>query len=117
MNIKANALYSDLQSMAMQARNVGNMGDVAGNLTGDINAVKNTSQVDFSGMLKNAIDGVNAIGKNAGALKTAVDMGDRNVSMAEAMIASQKAGVAFEATVQVRNKLLEAYKEIMSMPV
>jgi flagellar hook-basal body complex protein FliE len=33
------------------------------------------------------------------------------------MIASQKAGIAFEATVQVRNKLVEAYKSIMSMPV
>jgi flagellar hook-basal body complex protein FliE len=44
-------------------------------------------------------------------------MGDRSVSLAEAMIASQKSSVAFEATVQVRNKLVESYKEIMNMPV
>ena len=42
---------------------------------------------------------------------------DRSVSLAEAMIASQKSSVAFEATVQVRNKLVESYKEIMNMPV
>jgi len=39
------------------------------------------------------------------------------VTLAEAVIAGNKAGIAFEATVQVRNKLVEAYKQIMSMPV
>jgi flagellar hook-basal body complex protein FliE len=33
------------------------------------------------------------------------------------MIAKEKASIAFEATVQVRNKVLEAYKEIINMPV
>lgn len=115
MNIKANSLYSDMQAMASQARR---MNDVVPN--GDdsiVGGVKSTSQSDFSGLLKNAIDTVNGVQKESGRLKTAVEMGDRNVSMAEAMIASQKAGVAFEATVQVRNKLIEAYKEVMSMPV
>jgi flagellar hook-basal body complex protein FliE len=117
MNIKANALFSDMQAMAMQARGM-QARDVADINPGAITpSVKNTSQVDFTGMLKSAIDNVNGIQKEAGALKTAVEMGDRNVSLAEAMIATQKAGIAFEATVQVRNKVLEAYKEVMSMPV
>ncbi len=115
MNIKANALYSDLQAMASQARR---MNDIAPNVDNTVvGGVNNSSQADFAGMLKSAIDNVNSVQKHSGELKTAVEMGDRNVSMAEAMIASQKASVAFEATVQVRNKLLEAYKEIMSMPV
>ena len=117
MNIKANNLFNDMQAMAMQARGL-QTNDVAdmnpGNIVPD---VKNTSKADFSGMLKDAIDTVNGVQKNAGKLKTAVEMGDRNVSMAEAMIASQKASIAFEATVQVRNKVLEAYKEVMSMPI
>jgi flagellar hook-basal body complex protein FliE len=33
------------------------------------------------------------------------------------MVAKEKSGIAFEATIQVRNKVLEAYKQIMSMPV
>ena len=111
MNIKANALYSELQSMALQA------GSRAAADVAQQNVVSNTSQADFSGMLKSAIDNVNTVAKASGAAKRAVDMGDRSVSMAEAMIASQKASVAFEATVQVRNKMLEAYKDIMSMPV
>jgi flagellar hook-basal body complex protein FliE len=120
MNIKANNLFADMQAMAMQARNVGNAADMpAMPNTGAISPAGevNSSQTNFSSLLKSAIDNVNSVQKEAGVLKTAVEMGDRNVSMAEAMIASQKAGIAFEATVQVRNKLLESYKEIMSMPV
>ena len=45
-------------------------------------------------------------------------MGDTTVTLSDTVIAREKASVAFEATVQVRNKkLVEAYKEIMSMPV
>ena len=44
-------------------------------------------------------------------------MGDQNVSLSDVMIASNKSGLAFDATVQVRNKMVEAYKEVMSMPV
>jgi flagellar hook-basal body complex protein FliE len=44
-------------------------------------------------------------------------MGDNSLSLAEVMLTKEKAGIAFEATVQVRNKVLEAYKQIMNMPV
>ena len=117
MNIKGNSLYGDLQAMAMQARGLAANDVAAPDSSAITSTVKSTSQTDFSDLLKSAIDNVNGVQKEAGRLKTAVEMGDRNVSMAEAMIASQKASVAFEATVQVRNKVLEAYKEVMSMPV
>jgi len=50
-------------------------------------------------------------------MQNAIEMGDRSVSISDAMIASQKSSVAFAATVEVRNKFVEAYKEIMNMPV
>jgi flagellar hook-basal body complex protein FliE len=50
-------------------------------------------------------------------LRTRLDMGDRSVNLSDVMIASQKASIAFEATVQVRNKVVDAYKTIMNMPV
>jgi flagellar hook-basal body complex protein FliE len=50
-------------------------------------------------------------------LKTSFEMGDPNVNLVDVMIASQKATVAFEATVQVRNKLVRAYEEVMRMSV
>ena len=109
MNINTGSLYNELQSMAAQTK-LATPGL-------DQPSVGNVQGSDFGSMLKQAIDGVNNIQQQAGAAKTAVEMGDRSVSLADAMIASQKAGVAFQATVEVRNKFVEAYKEIMSMPV
>ena len=44
-------------------------------------------------------------------------MGDDSVSLSDVMIAMQKASINFQATVQVRNKLVSAYHEIMNMQV
>ncbi|MCM2678963.1 flagellar hook-basal body complex protein FliE [Echinimonas agarilytica] len=77
----------------------------------------NSNAVDFGNLLKNAIDNVNGLQGDAKEKATAFEMGDRSVSLGDVMVASQKSSVAFDATVQVRNKLMEAYKEIMSMPV
>ena len=80
-------------------------------------ATTQAQQVDFSQMMKSAVDQVNEIQQTSGKLKTAFEMGDPNVTLADAMIASQKASVAFEATVQVRNKLVSAYEEVMRMSI
>jgi flagellar hook-basal body complex protein FliE len=85
--------------------------------TSPVNASQTAERVDFSNMMKAAVDKVNETQKASGELKTAFEMGDPNVSLADAMIASQKASVAFQATLQVRNKLVKAYEEVMSMSV
>lgn len=72
---------------------------------------------DFSSMLMKSINSVNEVQKESSRLSDAFVMGDPGVSLAEVMIAKQKSGIAFEATLQVRNKLLSAYKEIMAMQV
>ena len=72
---------------------------------------------EFSNILKNAIDSVNDVQSASGKLQEAFEKGDANVSLAEVMVASQKASLSFQAMTQVRNKLLEAYKEVMNMPV
>ncbi|WDE03983.1 flagellar hook-basal body complex protein FliE [Thalassomonas viridans] len=107
MDITNNSLYAQMQGMSLEA---------AGNNITSLPKV-NQSSSDFGNMLQDAVKSVNELQKDAGAKKTAFELGDRSVTLAETMIASQKAGIAFEATVQVRNKFVEAYKEIMSMPV
>jgi len=72
---------------------------------------------DFAAMLKQSIDSVNQSQKTAGALASDFEMGKSDVSLAEVMIASQKASVSFQAMLQVRNKLVDAYKDVMSMPM
>jgi len=109
MNINANSMFNDMQSMISKTQ----MDSVA---TQSVQS-NQVNGSDFSAMLKSAVDNVNNIQHHAKDLQTAVEMGDRSVSISDAMIASQKASVAFTATVEVRNKFVEAYKEIMNMPV
>jgi flagellar hook-basal body complex protein FliE len=80
-------------------------------------AAGSAERVDFSNLMKTAVDKVNETQKQSGAMKTAFEMGDPNVSLADTMIASQKASVAFQATLQVRNKLVKAYEDVMRMSV
>jgi len=110
MKIQNSALFQEMQSMALEAgrsQSVNNLPTQA----------QPTSSAQFGDLLSNALDNVNGLQQDAKQKVTALEMGDRSVSLAEVMIASQKSSVAFEATVQVRNKLVEAYKDIMSMPV
>lgn len=70
----------------------------------------------FAGALKSALDGVNASQNKADALSAAYERGEVT-DVAKVMLARQEAGVAFEATLQVRNRLLSAYQDIMRMGV
>ena len=66
----------------------------------------------FAGALRGALDSVNQTQTTAAALSAAYERGD-GVDIAKVMLARQEAGIAFEATLQVRNKLLSAYQDIM----
>jgi flagellar hook-basal body complex protein FliE len=71
---------------------------------------------NFTESLKGALDNVNASQQKASAISEAYEKGEV-VDVAKVMLARQEAGVAFEATLQVRNKLLTAYQDIMRMGV
>ena len=72
---------------------------------------------DFQTMFSNAIDNVNEQQMHSSSLAKRFEKGDPQVDLPEVMIAAQKASVSFEAMKEVRNKLVEAYKDIMNMPV
>ena len=71
----------------------------------------------FGNLLEKAIGKVNAAQKESSVLARQIETGDGGASLVKAMIASQKANISFQATLQVRNKIASAYKEIMSMPL
>jgi flagellar hook-basal body complex protein FliE len=70
----------------------------------------------FAGALKSALDGVSASQGKAEAITNAYQNGEVT-DVAKVMLARQEAGLAFEATLQVRNRLLSAYQDIMRMGV
>ncbi len=71
----------------------------------------------FSDLFSQAIDKVNSVQQASSATANAYMRGDPNVDVTDVMIASQKSTVAFQAMTQVRNKVVEAYKDIMNMPI
>lgn len=72
---------------------------------------------DFAVLLRTAIEQVNGLQQEAGRLAEAFELGAPGVGLADVMVASQKARIAFEAVTQVRNRLVSAYQEIMNMPI
>lgn len=82
-----------------------------------VNQSASTETANFSQVLKTALQEVNDTQQSANTLKEAFAAGDPSINLVDVMLQSQKAGIEFEATVQVRNKLINAYKEIMNMPV
>ena len=70
----------------------------------------------FDSAITDALGAVNGAQAKAGEVSSAFERGD-TVDIASVMLARQKASIAFEATLQVRNKLLSAYHDVMSMPV
>ena len=70
----------------------------------------------FGATLEAALKTVNQSQSAASKASEAYERGE-TVDVAQVMLARQKASLAFEATLQARNKLLSAYKDIMSMPV
>ncbi len=72
---------------------------------------------DVLSMAKNAIDNVSQTQAESERLKNSYVTGDSDVSMSQVIVASQKSKLAFEGLISVRNKILEAYKEIMNMSV
>ncbi|SEH16395.1 flagellar hook-basal body complex protein FliE [Sphingopyxis sp. YR583] len=71
---------------------------------------------DFGAAINNALQQVNAQQSKASQISEAYERGDTH-DIVSVMIERQKASLGFETTLQVRNKLLSAYRDIMNMPV
>lgn len=70
----------------------------------------------FGGIMTDAVKHIAAIDAEAGKATNAFERGDTH-DVAGMMLARQKSSLAFQATLQVRNRLLSAYRDIMNMPV
>ena len=100
--LNVNQLLTQMRTMSVEASGKSTPADTSG---------------DFAAMLKQSIDAVNQSQNTAGNLSRDFEVGKSDVTLAEVMIASQKANVSFQAMLQVRNKLVDAYQSVMSMPM
>lgn len=72
---------------------------------------------DFSAAIGKALHNVSAQQLQSSALQRRFQMEDPNVSLEETMVSMQKAQIGFQAALQVRNRLVQAYSDIMNMQV
>ena len=72
---------------------------------------------DFSKLLKSTIDKVNDMQMEAGDMAKRFDAGDETIALSDVMINLQSASVSFQAMLQVRNRLVSAYQDIMNMSI
>lgn len=72
-------------------------------------------QADFSATLKTALDQVGQQIQQADAMQQQFSTGQSDLSLSDVMLATQKASLSFQAVLQVRNKLVSAYQDIMNI--
>lgn len=75
------------------------------------------AQADFGQILKSAVDQVNTVQQIASQLSREFVGGSQDVELHDVMISLQKANVSFQSMIQVRNRLVTAYQEIMNIQV
>ncbi len=103
-NMDINQVLSQMRVMSAQAQN-------------RTESVQERGNTSFADLLKQSVDKVNETQLEAKSLSTALETGQGDVDLAQVMIAVQKSSLSFDAMVQVRNKLVEAYKDVMNMPI
>ncbi len=121
--VDINRLLVEMRSMKAQTQAFQRPQGLAPN---DVNELRRAGPVGVDGVSKTpgfgevmsqAINKVNDVQKTSSAMATAYEQGVPGVDITDVMIASQKASVSFQAMVQVRNKLVEAYRDVMNMPI
>lgn len=114
--IGVNDLLAQMREMSAQVKGLQNT-----ITTPSLNNVEGVNKPgaenDFSSLLKSSINKVNDSQMQSNKLAEAFQNGDPNIQVSEVMIAMQKSNVSFQAMLQVRNKIIQAYQEIMNMPV
>lgn len=110
------SMLAMLRSTAAQAIAPSALGGAVAPVANSVGTSTNTN-VSFSDALKNSLGQVNQIQEQAQKLGNDFASGSNNVSISDVMIATQKANISLQTTVQVRNKMVAAYTDIMNMQI
>ncbi len=107
---------NDIDLMVNQLRAVAAQAS-GGTSVGATNAASQTPSQDFATLLQSAVDEVNTAQMGARQLTRQFEAGDADVNLQDVVLSLQKASLSFQTMVQVRNKLVSAYQEVMNMQV
>jgi flagellar hook-basal body complex protein FliE len=115
-SLQVDAVLAQIRSMQAQIRGVGAEASPAAGAAaaGNAGAAPATS---FADVLKQGLDQVNQTQQRAAELSDKFERGVPGIELPQVMLEMQKANVSFRALTEVRNKLVNAYQEIMNMPI
>jgi flagellar hook-basal body complex protein FliE len=112
--VDINRLLTEMRSLKSQSQAFG--GIKMHGAEGELGATS-VNGPRFNDIFSQAIQKVNAVQQASNSTANAYLRGAPGIDITDVMIASQKSTVAFQAITQVRNKLVEAYKDVMNMPI
>ena len=122
MSISPTASHSDINAVLQQMRAIRAQTQAGAELRpqalqdGSEQTVAANKRAEFGNALKQAIDTVNELQQTASKSQTAFVKGEET-NLVKVMVDSQKSSVGFQAMVQVRNRMVTAYQDIMKMPI
>ena len=115
-SLQIDAVLSQIRSMQSQIKGVGAPQNDVAKAAGVESAVQAPTS-SFANVLKQGLDSVNQAQARAGDLATKFEQGVPGVELPQVMLEMQKASVSFRAVTEVRNRFVNAYQEIMNMPI
>ena len=113
-DMQINSVLAQIRSLSTQVHGVSN------NVSSLSPAALKAQQAEpgsFANVLKDGVAQVNQAQQHAGALANAFERGTPGVELSDVMLDMQKASVSFRALTEVRNRFVNAYQEIMNMPI
>ncbi len=102
-NLEINQVLAQMRALSSELQPTQQTEDVAGASFGDV--------------MKQAVEKVNEQQSIASNMMTGFETGTGDANLAEVMVSMQKASLSFQAMTEVRNKLIDAYHEVMNMPI
>jgi flagellar hook-basal body complex protein FliE len=109
-DIDVSRVLSQIRSLQAQSAGVSRPAEGAA-------AAAATGAPGFGRVLEAALDKVSLTQSTAAAAQARFEMGDSNTDLASVMLASSRAQVEFKGLVEVRNRMVRAYQDIMNMPI
>ncbi len=119
-SLQIQQVLAEMRALQARASGVGEAGGAgalgAGVPAGGVSPT-GTPPIDFASLMKGTVDQIATMQNQATSLAQAYEAGDKSVDITKVMLEVQKAGLAFRAMTEVRNKLVDAYTQVMNMSV
>ncbi len=115
-NMQIDAVLAQIRAMQSQVRGAGGPPSEISQATASVGGSQATAN-SFANVLRQGLDQVNQTQARAADLATQFERGVPGVELPQVMLEMQKASVSFRAITEVRNRFVNAYQEIMNMPI